>query len=451
MATDPTKQITRRRFLSPFTMGEENLLERLAHLDPSTDVPYLTVTVDWRPEGTSPGRAEPEEVKRSQRRSGQEAEGERWRPAIEILERDVENLIEEHGPRGDVYDSLKSDYEKLMHFLQDELDPAAHGAIVVANSAKGVFVASGLSLPLETSITTGPVPSLYPVMRLVEDNPVYAVLLADQEEARLDFISYGRLSRQSEMESSLYPVKQQQGGWSQRRYQARADERVEAFARDIAEETRTRLDRLGVDSLIVAGAEVMTSALDHAFHQSVKDRIVGTIRMETWSSDSEVIEATLPMLADVERKREEEAVRNLRDHVGAKTRGAAGVADTLRALQNGQAGELVVLDTFEAKGWADYGMHVFGVDNHPTQHPVGGNVADIVDVNLRDELVRLALQTDADVEVIHSDVPVPEGGEVPDADDERPVTKAAKELQEIGGVGAVLRFEMDETAPPESV
>ena len=65
-------------------------------------------------------------------------------------------------------------------------------------------------------------------MRLVEDNPVYVVLLADQEEARLDFISYGRLSRQSTLESSLYPVKQQQGGWSQRRYQARADERIEA-------------------------------------------------------------------------------------------------------------------------------------------------------------------------------------------------------------------------------
>lgn len=451
MATDPTKQITRRRFRSPFTMGEENLLERLAHLGPSTDVPYLTVTVDWRPEGTSPGRAEPDDVKRSQRRSGQEAEGARWRPAVEVLERDIEDLIEQHGPRGEVYDSLKSDYEKLMHFLQEELDPAAHGAIVVANSARGVFLASGLSLPLETSISTGPVPSLYSLMRLVEDNPVYAVLVADQEEARLDFIAYGRLSRQSTLESSLYPVKQQQGGWSQRRFQARADERVDAFARDIAEETRTWLDRLGVDSLILAGAEVMTSALEDAFHQTVKDRLVETMRLETWSSESEVIEATLPILAESERKREEDAVRNLRDHVGAKTRGAAGVADTLRALQNGQVSDLIMLDTFEAEGWADYTMHVFGVGNRPTQHPVGGDVADIVDVDLRDEMVRLALHTDAAVEIIHSDVPVPEGNEIPDVGDERPVTEAAKELMEMGGVGAVLRFELDETAPPESV
>ena len=76
MATDPTRQISRQKFPSPFTLGAEDVLERLAQLEPSTDVHYLTVTVDWRPEGTSPGRAKPEEVKRSQRRAGKEQEGD---------------------------------------------------------------------------------------------------------------------------------------------------------------------------------------------------------------------------------------------------------------------------------------------------------------------------------------------------------------------------------------
>ena len=70
MATDPTQRIRRRRLASPFALGAEDFLERVSNLEPSADTPYLTVTVDWRPEGSSPGRAEPEEVKRSQRRSG---------------------------------------------------------------------------------------------------------------------------------------------------------------------------------------------------------------------------------------------------------------------------------------------------------------------------------------------------------------------------------------------
>lgn len=66
MATDPTRSITRRRFASPFAMGAEDLLDRLAQLAPATETPYLTVTLDWSVEGTSPGRAEPEDVQRSQ-------------------------------------------------------------------------------------------------------------------------------------------------------------------------------------------------------------------------------------------------------------------------------------------------------------------------------------------------------------------------------------------------
>lgn len=450
MATDPTRRIRHRTFTTPFTMGVENLLHRVGHLDPSTDAPYLTITLDWTVEGTSPGRAEPEEVQRSRRRSGIQ-EGERWRPSVDVYERELDRLIDEHGPRGEVFESLTADKDRIRAFLQEELDPAAQGVFIVANAARGVFEASGLSLPVDTSLTFGPTPSVYKLVRLIEDNPVYAVLMADQHEATLHFVSYGRITRQTSLESSEYPRKQQQGGWSQRRFQARADERVEAFARDVADETRAALDELDVEDLIVAGSEVMTSALDAAFHQTVKDRIVDTIRMEMWSSDQDVIDATLPIVQGAERQREADIVQALRDRVGAGDRAAAGTADTLKALQNGQVDTLVIADTFEGTGWADYDMHVFGVGNHPTQHPVGGDVASIVDVDLREELVRLALMTDAAVDVIHSEVDVPQTGDIPDSRSERPVTEAAAALSALGGVGAILRFELDETAPRQSV
>jgi hypothetical protein len=198
-------------------MGAGDILERLSQLAPSVDVPYLTVTVDWTVEGTSPGRTEPEEVKRSQSRSGTD-EGIRWRPAIEILEQEIEDLIEEHGPRGDVYDSLTEDYKKITEFLENDLDPAAQGAIIVANSSLGIFEASGFSLQMPTGVTLSPVPALYSLVRLVEDNPVYGVLLAVQQDATLSFFAHGGITRTVSLEASGYPRHQQSGGWSQRRY-----------------------------------------------------------------------------------------------------------------------------------------------------------------------------------------------------------------------------------------
>jgi hypothetical protein len=112
---------------------------------------------------------------------------------------------------------------------------------------------------------------------------------------------------------------------------------------------------------------------------------------------------------------------------------------------------LLMVDTFEGTGWADYSLPVFRSGDLPTHHPYGGDVSSLVRVDLREEMVRLALMTDAEVNIIHSDVPVSEDEEVRDADDGMPMTDAAQALLEIGGVGALLRYSLDETAPEQTV
>ncbi|HWV23636.1 MAG TPA: Vms1/Ankzf1 family peptidyl-tRNA hydrolase [Thermomicrobiales bacterium] len=450
MATDPTRAVHRRKMASPFEMASDALLDRLVGLPPFTGVPYLTVTIDWRVQGDSPGRAAPVEVKRSQVRSGEE-EGIRWRPAIEVLEREIADIVEQYGPHGDAYESLKQDKERVFGWIENELDPAAHGAAIVANSSHDVFEASGFAIPLLTETHVGPTPYLKSIVRLNEDNPTYAVLLADQQDARLSFFTAGLATREVTLVGTGYPRHQSQGGWSQRRYQARADERIEAFARDVADETRKALDRLDVDSLIVAGNEVMTSALSHEFHETVKARIIDTIHLDITATDDEVLEATQPIADRAERQREATLVANIRDQVGSDGRGAAGPQDTLQALQIGQVQTLAMVDTFEGGGWADFDMQVFGVGAIPVAHPAGGDVSALVAVDLPNEMLRLALASGAGIDVIHSDVPAHTDEAVRQSDDGMPIMEAAASLNEIGGVGALLRYALDETAPPESV
>lgn len=450
MATDPTKSIQERELPTPFDLDASDLLDRLADLEPSLDIPYLTVSVDWRIQGTSPGRSAPEEVLRSQDRSGIEP-GDRWRPSIEIIERELDDLIEEYGPRGEVFDSLTADKEKIHDYLVNILDPAAQGVFLVSCSAKGVFEASGFALPLENRLVLGPTPALYGLVRLIEDYPTYAVLLADQKDAILTFITHEQADREVTLEGSGFPRHQKQGGWSQRRYQARAEERIEAFAEDVAEQTRLALEELGVESLIVAGNEVMTSALDHQFHETVKSRIIGTIHMDIRADQSDVIEATAPIAEQGERNREAANVDTVQDLIGAEGRGVAGAEGTLLALQAGQVDELLIVDSFEASGWADYEMYLFGVGEKPAEHPMGGDVSSLVEIDLTNEMIRLAVATDAGIDIIHSDVPVSENEDVPDAGEGRPITPAAKALKELGGVAAKLRFTLDETPLQQDV
>ena len=255
-------------------------------------------------------------------------------------------------------------------------------------SASDVFEALALGLPVPTQVSAGPTAALFNLARLVDDHPTYAVLVADQHEATLSFITQARRGSSVSLDSSTYPRKQQQGGWSQRRFQARADERVAAFARDIAREIRSDLDEAGVELLVLAGDEVITSALDEAFHDTVTARIIARLRLDIGASEQEIIAATLPVVEQVERDREAEAVSSLGDAIGADERGLAGVDETLEALQSGQVAMLLITDDFAAPGWADYALGYVRAGESPAAHPLGGDLANITPVNVADELVR---------------------------------------------------------------
>jgi hypothetical protein len=109
---------------------------------------------------------------------------------------------------------------------------------------------------------------------------------------------------------------------------------------------------------------------------------------------------------------------------------------------------LVIADDFSQAGWADYEQDIYGVGPVPETHPVGGDLADLAPVALEDELVRLAISTRAEIEFIHSRVPFDDTDEsvIPEPGSPAPRTEAATVLDELGSVGALLRFALESPA-----
>ncbi len=441
-ATDPIRRIRRIQHDVPLTYGVREALRELAELPSSPRVPYVTASLDWRPKGGDPGRLPPPELQRSQRRTLKDVEGSSRRPSRQIVERALDHLIAEYGPRGEAVDSLTVDRDRILAYLDDELDPSARGAFIVTCAAHDVFTPLALGIPMPTRVTAGETPSLFDLARIVDDHAAYAVLLLDQHETVLSIIRRAKLGRSVSLLSNDYPRHQQTGGMRQKRLQARAGERVAAFARGIADEVQRTLEEERVDWLVIAGDEVMTSALDETLHQTVKEKILETIRLDSTTSEDDLIATTLPLADAAERERELAMVRRLQDAIGADGRGMGGVAAVVKALQKGQVATLVIVDDFDAPGWADYTMDAYGAGPVPETHPLGGDVANLEPVELADKLIRLAVRTDAAIEIVKtsidaSDLPdegVPAGGNGPAR------SEVAEDLDQLGGVGAMLRF-----------
>jgi hypothetical protein len=453
MATDPVQQIRELEHDTPLATDLNATLARLAALPPSTEAPYLTVSLDWRPEGSAPGRFEAPEPKRSERRAPREEDGAPRRPAWQELRRDLDETVNSYGPRGAAFESLTTDMERLTTYLNEELDPVATGVVVIACHHQGVFEPVPLDVPVDSGFTVGPIPMLRQLARAADDYPPYAILAADQRDAFLWLMEGQTWDRGIQLEATGYPRKQQQGGWSQQRYQNRADERVEAFARTIAEETRRAFEAVNApvpyDYLIISANEQMFTLLTSELHETIKELVLGQITLPIDANITEVTAAAQPLVEEAERKREMEAVQAVRDGVGAGGRGVAGAVDTITALETGQVMTLVMNDDFSQPGWADYTLPLYGVGSPPGEHPAGGDVANLVPTTVEDEVVRLALQIGAEVQLVRSAVPVgaEEQEQIPDAEDPTPRSKAARALDELGGIGGILRYALDAGQP----
>jgi peptide subunit release factor 1 (eRF1) len=337
--------------------------------------------------------------------------------------------------------SLRADRDKVLATF-DQIDEytAAHGLVIVACDALDVYEVLPLAFPVDTHVVVDPEPGLADLARYAEDYPRYAVLLLDQKYAVLTIFAQGRPSRSVRVRGSGYPRKQMQGGWSQHRYEGRAEERSEAFVRRVAEETRSVIDESGVPMLVLAGDDRITSAIEKDLHETIQSLVIGTVNLKIESTPAEMVEVVQPIVDQAERDREATAVQAVHEAIGMGT-GAGGAADVMHALQAGQVDTLVMNDDFQGTGWADYTMYLYGVGSKPETHPAGGGIENIREITLDHAFVRLALYTNAEIEIVASEVPVSEGGEIRDPEeDPRPRSEPAKSLDEFGGVGAILRF-----------
>jgi hypothetical protein len=420
MAFNPVKRVRQRRYPTATQAHLAERLDSLASLPPVTSTPYLTVSLDWRPSGSDP----------------------EYRAALQQFEQEAKRIQKEYWPRGEIYDSLDVDILRIRGWLSNNVDPAAKGVFIVANSGADVFVAMSLGMPLKTQISAGPVPALLAPTRLDEDNPTYSVLLVDQQNAYLSIIAQAHVVEELAMASSDYPRKQATGGWSQRRFQQRADERIMALGRQIADEASKFLEDRGVEMLIIAGDELISGVLDRTMPDELKDLVVESIRLDIQATSEEILAATMPIAVRAEAEREMLSVQTLADMTGAGGRAVAGSADVLDMLVQGRVSYLVMNEDFHEDGWADFANQRYGAG---TRHEVlSGSLTDVevVPIVVEEEMVRLTIQNGGEIDIIHTGVPMED--EDPDRQlpgaGEIPRSRAATKLDSLGGVGAILRY-----------
>jgi len=314
--------------------------------------------------------------------------------------------------------SLERDLDRINQYLTDEVNRSANGVAIFASAGAGEFFeALQLEAPVDDHMFfVGSVPHLYPLARLIDQYPRYASVLLDTHRARIFVFGLGAVEKREQL-TGVKTRRHSMGGWSQARYQRRADNIHLQHVKEVVE-TLDRIVRAdNIQHIILAGDDVVVPLLRDQMPKHLQEKIVDVLKLERHAAEDEIVEATLEVMRHKDAETDAERVQELIGAWQSNGLGVVGPEAALRALQLGQVDELIIAGTPE---------QLRAVQKMPDDAAPGSvkvetsapSTADERQLKLSDELVTRAQQTGAHVRFIED----------------------PKLLEEFGGVGALLRF-----------
>ena len=391
-------------------MKLNSLVEKLAAFEPS-DAPFISLYLNA--EANQNGRDE-------------------YRTWLKNSIRDEAENYEEESEEARAFAEAT---DRIGEFLDNSANEA-NGIAVFASTDGKFFETAQLDIPFpENQMFVLDRPHIFPLLRLIDQNPKYCVLWADTNKA--DIYVFGgentinvETETNAKVESIQNEITQRSkaGGWSQARFQRRIENFHLKHAKETVEEVEKLMRDAKIEHLVLCGdEETIIPLLREQFSKVIAENIVSTLNMSQYASEDEIHEKTREIMNIDNAVRDKEKVeRMFNASKSSAGLGTMGVEKTLEALSNGQVEELLLSADF---GVLEYSAkkvkkvlknYAPGDDNSSTDE-----LPKVKDAGqLADELLVRALNSAAKIVFIEDE----------------------SLLKEAGGVGAVLRYNINATA-----
>jgi peptide chain release factor subunit 1 len=296
--------------------------------------------------------------------------------------------------------SFDRDIDKIQEYLEKQANASANGIAIFACSGEGDFFE-----PVEVEaffdqnhLSVGNRPDLFHLARVLDEYPHYALVLADTTWARIFVLAHGRRIDEKELENDNLP-RTRGVGPSAMQYQRHVEMHQKEHARELVETLARIVDRERIEHIVFAGNDVILPLIREELPKRLQDKVLDALHFDKNKPVNELLATAEELLREHDAKTDAEKVERLTGVYRAGGLAVVGPEDVRRALDVGQADELLISATLDR----------------------GGETAD----QTAADLVALARRTDAAVTFIED----------------------PKLLEPIGGVGAFLRYKLDGAQP----
>lgn len=326
--------------------------------------------------------------------------------------------------------------KRINDLLENEIDDETNGIAIFASMTNDFFETVQLDEPFPNNrFFIFSRPHIFPLVRIKEQNPKYLTLWADTNKADIyifggDKTVIGNNENDVKVETiqNEKTNRSQVGGWSQARYQRHIENYHLQHAKETVEEVEKLMREQKIEHLILCGDETgVIPILNEQFSKAAEEKLVSVLNLSQYATEEEIRQKTREVMGIDNAVRDQEKVERMFNAAkSAAGLGALGVDKTLAALSNGQVEELVISSNFDAIKYKNKDVKKVLEDYAPGDD--NSNSDDLPEVSekrqIGDELLIRALNSAAKICFIEDE----------------------SLLKDAGGVGAVLRYNINATA-----
>jgi len=324
-------------------------------------------------------------------------------PRLEARWKTQRGELEAAGAPGDLLERM------------DEPVTGAHrsgdGLALVASSNSPVHIEHSPEPPVADRAAWAPLPSLVPILAWRQSSPTCLAVLADRSGADLVVLRSAGPDVHREAGGDDHPMtKSAPGGWSQARFQRRAEQTWEHNAGDVADQLAELVERFAPRLVAVGGDVRAVELLQGAVPPPLADRIQVIDGSRSADGGVDQVATEVDRLVDAAVEADTAGlVAKFAEERGQSDRAAEGPGATLAALAAGQVEVLLVEhrpddDRLASFGSEDPALVALDPGDLEAMGVTDGGQAPLADV-----AVRAALGTGAGIRIVPADAGL-EGG-----------------------------------------
>jgi peptide chain release factor subunit 1 len=311
--------------------------------------------------------------------------------------------------------ALKADFDRIRVWFENEFDrDGVQGLGVFAAGLDGAWTPLPLSGPVRDGVRVGKHFYLTPLVPLVRRGDGALVAAVGREKGELYRLRNGRLVPIADR-TEEQPSQHDQGGWSQARFGRHIENLVLWHLKDVAEEVDRHVRRLHAPPVVLVATEEARARFTELLSQESRAALAGWAVAEAHASPPELLEVVSPVLEQWLARQETQVLDRWREEAGRGGRASSGWDETLTAASDARVELLLYQVGANHEAWQCPACGRAATEGGPC--PLDGTemeqTADGLDAAVRQTLAH--------------------GGTAL-------VVTHARDLDPVGGIGAILRF-----------